>query len=670
AKIDVGEGPTRAEAVALFTVEKPKITSLNVPSTHVKGTDLVIEGTCNLAKSGEKADNATIAPQVENWAYLTIEDLAGNVVVNSTITSAATSYIDSGGKFRFKIDDFGKDLSTGYYKVTVMIDSGIKTDDETAIMEIVKPEIKLTADKYMATRGSTVTFTIDTNLKVNNPVVFKIENTEFCTGDPDCVAEKEYKVDVRGDVIIKLTVDTMAPLTDYKFRAEIPDLGVSDEVRVTVVKQELNLTAEKTVVVRGGDVRFTGSTTADVVYVYADEPGIFRIGSVDVAELPSDTILTGDQLKTAVVYPDSNDRLDFKVDVLVTHPEYGDVSPGTYYLYFYAPANVTNGVANQIDRASDAQAIVAVTVTDPKIVSVDIPSRIPYQGKVEVSILTAPGDRNNVEVTFKLEGSNIKARPDDFDLPTYQTPDANNYVNFTLDLSKYAEKKGETLEPGLYVFTVELRFTQELGGDEVDSKDVLVEVVPQTLDVEIQPAQPVVGDKITVTVSTNREGVSGYDHIWVTMVGTNYKSVQRVTLDSTGKGSVTFETVGLAPGTYKFYIRDTSGTVAEKTEVELVEDLYDLDPADPVARVYNAHDDLVVVRTIELLETAPTTTTTPTPTPTQTTTTVATTPTTTTTEVTTTTPTTTTTPGGGIPGFEAIFAIAGLLAVAYLLRRR
>ncbi|MEM0350717.1 MAG: PGF-CTERM sorting domain-containing protein, partial [Archaeoglobaceae archaeon] len=29
-----------------------------------------------------------------------------------------------------------------------------------------------------------------------------------------------------------------------------------------------------------------------------------------------------------------------------------------------------------------------------------------------------------------------------------------------------------------------------------------------------------------------------------------------------------------------------------------------------------------------------------------------------------------TTPSGGIPGFEAIFAIAGLLAVAYLLNKR
>ncbi|HDL89490.1 MAG TPA: hypothetical protein ENG14_01130, partial [Thermodesulforhabdus norvegica] len=175
AKIDVGEGPTRAEATEVFSIVKPAIESLDVPSTHVKGTDLVIEGTTNLAKSGEESDNATIAPEVENWAYLTIEDLSGNVIVSPAVTNAAKSYIDEGGKFRFKIDNFGTTgvggaLDTGYYKVTISITSGILTDDETAVMEIVKPEISRTADKTTATRGDTVEFTIDTNLKVNNPV--------------------------------------------------------------------------------------------------------------------------------------------------------------------------------------------------------------------------------------------------------------------------------------------------------------------------------------------------------------------------------------------------------------------------------------------------------------------------------------------------------------------
>ncbi|WP_202320781.1 PGF-CTERM sorting domain-containing protein [Archaeoglobus neptunius] len=682
AKIDVGSGANRSEAVATFQVVKPKITSLTVPSQHVNGTDLVIEGTTNLAKSGSDSDNATTT-NPENMAYLTITDLSGKVIFNATTPdsvkgSAAKSYIDDSGKFRFKIDNFGAE-NLGYYKVTVKITSGALGDEETAVFELVKPEVTLTADKYTVTRGDTVTFTIDTNLKINSPVVFKIENNKsFCSGDPDCVAEKTYYVDALGNVVIKLDVSPTADLTDYKFTAEIPGLGVSDEVRVTVVKQTLNITAEKTTAVRGESVRFTGSTSASVVYVYASDKGVFKIGNTWVAELPSDTVLdTPDELNTSRVYPDSNDNLDFKVDVQVTSTAYGDVSPGTYYLYFYAPSNVTadGKQANRIDKASDTQAIVAIVVTDPRIESVEIPSKIPYQGAVEVSILTAPGDKNNVIVTFKLEGSNVKADPSDFQLGSdLGHPDSNGYVNFTLDFKKYAEETGDTLEPGLYVFTAKLKFVSSLGGDVVDTKDSLIEIVPQTLDVTIEPTQPVVGDQIKVTVSTNREGKSGYDHIWVTMVGTNYKSVQKVTLNSKGVGTVTFETVGLAAGTYKFYVRDTAGTWdKDHDELYVPENLYNLDPAEAIAKIYNAQDDLLVVKTIQLLETAPTTTTAVPTTTTAVPTTTTAVPTTTTVATTTTTAAVTTTTAGGqggIPGFEAVFAIAGLLAVAYLLRRR
>ncbi len=651
--------PTRSEAVATFKVEKPDILSIDVPAQHVKGTDLVITGTTNLQKSGTKNDNETKYPNVENIATLEITDL------NDNTKATATAYIDEGGSFKFKIDNFGKDLDTGYYKVKITIDSGALTDTETTTFELVKATLKLTADKYSVTRGSSVTFTIDTNLKINSAVNFTIEDQRIVDHTKSGSKTETYYVDALGDVKIKITVDTEAPLTDYKFKAEIPNLGVSDEVIITVVKQALNITAEKNVAVRGGSVRFTGTTTADIVYIYASERDVFEVSGTPVAELPSETELTGSYLDTAKVYPDTNDKLDFKISVNK------NADPGAYYLYFYAPANTS-----KVDRASDAQAVIAITVTDPRIVSVDIPSRIPYQGAVEVSILTDPGDRENVRLDFVLEGMNIKARPSDFGLAGMWMPDAKNYVNFTLDLKNY--KNGDKqIEPGLYVFTVKLYLCTDSScssTEEVDSArtEKLVEIVPQTLDVEISPSTIVVGDKITVTITTNREGKAGYDHIWITMVGPNYKAVQRVTLDSSGKGVATFETIGLSAGTYKFYIRDTAGTINEDqiTENKLVEDLYNLDPADPIARVYGAQDDILVVKTIELLEKAVTTTTTATTTTTVVTTTTTTTTVATTTTTTTTATTTTTTPGGGIPGFEAVFAIAGLLAVAYLLRRR
>ncbi|MEM2086807.1 MAG: PGF-CTERM sorting domain-containing protein, partial [Archaeoglobaceae archaeon] len=250
----------------------------------------------------------------------------------------------------------------------------------------------------------------------------------------------------------------------------------------------------------------------------------------------------------------------------------------------------------------------------------------------------------------------------------YYSLDSNNEVKFYLDLKDY-KSGNKVIDPGLYVFTVKLY----LDSEEVDKVQKLVEISAVSLDVTIEPSVIVIGDQIKVTVQSNREGVAGYDHIFVTMVGANYKAVQRVTLDSTGKGSVTFETLGIADGTYKIYVRDTMNTsTADYPELYVAEELYDLDPADATARVAKAHDDILVIRTIQILKEKPTPTPTTPPPTTPPVTTPAVTPTTpppTTPPVTTPPPTTTPAPGP-IPGFEAIFAIAGLVAIAYLLRRR
>ncbi len=673
AKIDVNYNnpATRAEAVATFKVVEVEITSVDVPDEHVKGKDLVITGTCNLAKSGTKSDNKTEA--VENHATLEILDLNDNKVAGPFY-----SYIDEGGQFRFKIDYFGTDkgvtgdLDTGYYKAKIVVDSGVETDEEVAIFELVKPELTLTADKYTVTRGSKVTFTIDTNMKINSLVKFTVKDKDFMadtsgwTIDGD-EAYKMFGVDVAGDVTVEIKVNPLAPLTTYEFEAEVPDTDVSATVTVEVVKQVLNISVDKTSVVRGGSIRVTGESTADRVFIYASDDNVFKVGDTPVIERPSKTKIDTSKYATAAMVPDTNDKLDFKIKVL------DDADAGTYYLYFYAPANVS-----EIDRASDPQKAVAITVTDPRIVSVDVPAEIPYQGKAKVKVSTEVGDTDKAYVTFVLEGMNIKAGPSDFKLgwtDDYKKVDSDGNVSFDLNLRDYAEETGDTLSTGLYVLKVKLKYA----GEVVDSATttVPVEIVAPSLDVEVAPESPVVGDVITVNITTNRVGDSGYDGIWVTMVGPNFKSVQQASLNDEGIAEVTFETIGLAAAEYKIYVRDTQKTVKDIDENELAEKYYDLDPTSTYAKNYDADDDVLTWVTVKLSETAPTT-------PTETTTTVVTTTTPVTTTPVETTPVKTTpvettpektpekTPEEKppIPGFEAIFAIAGLLAVAYLLRRK
>jgi len=267
AKIDVGSNETRAEATASFQVVKPQVTSLTVPLQHVIGRDLVIEGVSTLAKSASEADVGSPANiSKQNYAQLWIKDLSGNEVFNSSkqkTDANAISLIDDAGKFRFKIDNFGTNksatgsLDRGFYVVEVKVYSGeVWSEVKTASFELVKATVKLSADKTTVTRGDDITFTITTNLKVNNEVKFTIEDTKFCVdgapgapGYDQCTNEKSYYTDAKGQIKIKLKVASEAPLTEYKFKAEETLTGVSDEIKIVVAKQALQLTAEKTTVV-------------------------------------------------------------------------------------------------------------------------------------------------------------------------------------------------------------------------------------------------------------------------------------------------------------------------------------------------------------------------------------------------------------------------------------
>ncbi|MEM1671911.1 MAG: PGF-CTERM sorting domain-containing protein [Archaeoglobaceae archaeon] len=644
-----GSDPYRSEAIATVILAKPTLSSISVPSKHVNGTDLTITGVTNVAETRSEYDRG-----LDNMVYMYITDLSGNLQCGGRTFSAI---IGKDRTFSIKIDNFGAQppcvLETGYYKAEfrLVTDTGF-ADEDTVVFELVNGMVKISPDKTTVVRGDKVKFTIITNLKVNSPVVFTIEDARIIGGTGS--ATETLRVDATGKAYKEITVAQTAPLTEYKFKAEIAG-NVTDTISISVVKQTIELSADKTTVARGGEIRFTGTTTAERVYIFVNDNSTtpFLFGGKAVPEILDSPITIDDNWMVYAV-PDSNDRLDFKIEVNTR------ADAGTYYLYFYA--NVTPGT---IDRASDPQKMFAIVVTDPRIIKVDIPNVIPYQGEVKVKILTDPGKRENAYVTFVLEGPNVKARPGNFNLNDRLTIDSNNEVNFRLNLKSYYDGKNKALEPGLYVFTVRLYLADE----ETDKVQKLVEISTLKMDVKIEPETIVVGDQIKVTIETSREGVAGYDHIWVTMVGANYKAIQKVTLDSSGKGSVTFETLGIADGTYKFFVRDTMGTIAQVTENYLAEELYDLDPADTAARTYRAHDDLLVIKTVQILKEKPAVTTPPPTTPPVTTPEV--TPTTPPpTPVETTPPPTPTPAPGPIPGFEAIFAIAGLIAVAYLLRKR
>ncbi|MEM4689124.1 MAG: PGF-CTERM sorting domain-containing protein [Archaeoglobaceae archaeon] len=662
-----GQDPYRAEAVATVILSKPKLSSISVPSKHVNGTDFTVTGVTNVAPTWDIDFDVGLP----NMVTLTILSLDNQTQCGGRVFSGV---IGADRTFSIKIDNFGARppcvLRTGYYKAEFRLetDTGITADPVTTIFEVVNGMVKISPDKTTVVRGDEIKFTIITNLKVNSQVFFIILNDRIAAdgtinnGDDRAdEVTRTLAVDATGKAYFTLRVAQNAPLTEYRFKAQIRDnegrVLVEDTISVSVVKQTLDLTVDRTTVCRGGELRFTGTSTADAIYVYANEENVFRFSQTDIAMLPDDSILdTNDELSTAIIVPDTNDKLDFKIDVIAQES-------GTYYLYFYAQTT-----AGRIDKSSDPQKVFAIVVTDPRIVSVEIPSRVPYMGEVEVKVTFDVGNETLAQYSWLLEGPNKKVRPNQLGWDNdWRGVPSTLEETFRLNLANYIEGAGANrrpLEPGLYVFTMRLRYD----GDEVDKVQKLIEISTIKMDVTIEPETIVVGDQIKVTVQTDREGIAGYSNIWVTMVGVNYKAPQQVTLDSSGKGSVTFETIGLADGTYKFYVRDTMGTGFTGQQLADM-DMYDLDPADTAARAWWAHDDLLVIKTVQILKEKPTVTTPPPTTPPVTTPEVTPTTPPPTTVVTTPPPTTTPAPGP-IPGFEAIFAIAGLIAVAYLLRKR
>ena len=655
AKIKAGVEGAIAEKTATFEVEDLKLT-LDVPSEVVKGTDFYVKGTTNAQKTGGDYDAG-----IANYVEVTIKDLNDNQV------ASGKSNIAEDGTYSVKFENFGKTLDTGIYKVVAkLVTYTGESEEESTTFELVDPKINLTANKYSVTRGSSVKFYIDTNLKINSEVVLKIENDKLVLGEKGTGNAIEYnlKVDAQGKAMKKVTVSDTAPLTTYTVKAYLKeDDTISSEIDIEVVKQLLDVNLDKTKVVRGDSIRVTGKSTADRVYIYASDADVFEYGSTAIVEKPSDTKFSTAGY-TGYVVPDSDNNIDFKIKVK------SDCDPGTYTLYFFAPSNV-----NEVDKTTDPQKSFAVQVVDPVIVDYKISStKVPYQGKFKIKVTTNvpddyTGNAAKAAVTFSLEGSNIKADPADFGLAA-KPLDNDKKASITVNLREY-KNGNDQLDTGVYTLKVKLKYE----GDTVDTKTTTIEIVTPELNVNA-PSEVKIGDTLTVDISTNRLDDSGYDHIWVTLVGPNFKSAQQATLDDNGKAKVSFETFGVAEGEYTLYIRDTCGTMKEITESKLAEDYYDLMPNTQVAKKYDADDDVLREMTVKLVEeVAPTPTPAPTKTPAPTPTPVPTetpkpTPAPTETPKPTPTPAPTETPEKKTPGFEAIFAIAGLLAVAYLLRRR
>jgi|Deesub1362A_J573_1020465.scaffolds.fasta_scaffold00306_1 PGF-CTERM protein len=660
------------------------------------GETLKVFGTVNVAETNSEYDNTTIgANNVTIYVYNETGGESDNLVTRFTVN------VKEDGTFEKDIDFELTWTADTTYEIKANVTTGNITaqvtpyyKDDSAYVEVDNPEVKFVMDDVTFTRGEEdIKFTGTASLSSGNPVYVKESDIDdFATAystatGPDGNEYVKALVGTDGSwQTEEMNIKDDASIGSYTVHVYIfnPSTGAQldeDSIKISIVRQELDASIDKTSVAKGGKLKINGSTTVSTVFIFASEAGVFQ----GVTENPTDTVYTTQTADMDV--PVTDDEFTKTLNVLTQ-----DVDAGSYLIYLYAPST-----SSTIRTAEDPQKVFSVTVTDAVFTDVpDIITMVRGQ-ETKVKLTVAEGSKDDVKANFTFKGSGIKIAPSEYSSFANQLPDDDGIIELTLypfwyknstqgidrlessynTTPSWAMDDSTLLPVGVYSLEAEISYRDT--GEDIEKVTIPVQVVAPEIDVEL-PAEVALGDKLKITVKTNRE--ENYDGIYVVLGRTVNPVWQKVTTDENGTAIAEFETLGLGLGTFNIYVRDTMKTVASGYGID---DYYDWDPA--MEKDDWSKDDIYMVKTVSVVQQVEVT---PTPeeteTPEETPTEVPTTPEETPTEVPTEVPTEeetevpteeetetpveeVTTPEEG-PGFEAVFAIAGLLAVAYLLRRR
>lgn len=637
-----------SQSVVFYVVE-PAIVSVDVPDSIARGSSATVTVKVNIADSNGTGDYG-----VKNEVWWVLYNTTDVAVDSDNVTIS-----DGVAEFTIYVPI---DYETGDYTLKIVADT--KTVNCTASDEytvaIRDPELNVSATYLVLPKGGTATIEGTYDLKSRQLNITASDNNAIKFSD-----NKPW-VDAEGKFSFEIQVNETANLGKYTIK--IADLQRSDiytEITVKVVPLKLVVTTNKVAVYPGESFNVTINTTG-TVYVFADDDGVFKVGDewINTTNVYAPKI----DLNATPTFSTTDNEIEITVDENAT--------ARTYTLYFFASAN--NSI---IDTLSSPQAAISVTVMEVKWV--DFPDEVTLVrgGSVKVT-LNASYSVGTVSAVFKGQGiyHEINTSDSDFYSNDGSTHTITIYSYLNNNKEMVADNPASLLATGQYVLEVSLI----RAGNTVDKATIFVNVVNPEINVEV-PSEVVKGEPLVVNITTNKVDSSTTQTVWVFLETANDVFDRQVYIDDEGKGFVEFQTYNLELGTYRIFVRDTMGTGAEDRGT--LRNYYSLDPADPLAKYLNLSDDILLgpydVKVVEELTPTPTPTPeeTPTPTPTPTATPTPTptkTPTPTPTPVETPTkeetptpaPTKTTEEKKQGPGFEAVFAVAGLLAVAYLLRRR
>jgi len=697
-----------------FNVEGVSVTA-DVPSVVYLGQSVTIKGTTNIAETGSIYDygtpnyvNVTICYPNGTKAWPTNGNM--NVSVKSDGTwECPVSWVPI----------LSNSTPTGSYKLVVKaVATKNETDTETYYILVKEPTITINlAPSYVrgeglyiegtSNLGANVALSINVtggNINKYPLLITDTSNPRSAPANswhPNAVIPYEnFTVYTSADgswQTEKLYINPNASRTTYTVEVKVINrTSILAVGTINVVKATLTAKLSMSSLTLGSQVTLKGTSPVEDIFLLTSDKNVFQ----NVGEIQSNDkgTATDSPPHTPMHIKTIAGGNTFEVTLKVCD----NASYGTYTLYVIASPD---GI--HYDLSKDAYLQLPVTIAPVGILYAPDTFTI-TQGsakKIFIEVNAKPNDVVYACYTLEGHGVDIKkgARPSSNavsfsnhnQLVKWNETANGTYWMFTT-IYPYYNATGKYLESsynatydkllpvGTYTLTIHLYTRDPDSGifEETASKEITMDVQPVVMTVTC-PSEVVKGEPIKLVIHENRVNCDQYDHIYVVMdLGTKLRKYLGIALNESGYAVVDIPTGDITPGTYKIYIRDTMGTV-NGTVTAFIDNYYNLKPTSGYALRWKADDDVLVIKTVKILASSeeitptptPTATATPTPTPTPTPKPTATptpkpTATPTPTPTTTATPTPTPTPKKKTPGFEAVFAIAGLIAVAYLLRRR
>ncbi len=635
------------------------------------GQTLTIKCKTNVAPTYSEFDDDfpnTIFIRVIALKYLVSSE---GVIVNADLTKPITEVYTAYLTIKDTLDTdtleipLSPSLPIGLYKIIISIHTAygiLKT--KTYIINIKRPLLEFKVSTVEPDKK--IDFYVVTTLHAQVPIILQVLGGKisdiFDTNKDKVVLYTDSNGEIHWITKIRKTA-----FGKYKIIATIINTNYSFSEILTVGRPKLSVNINKKLLIRGEDFTLTITTDYKRVLIFTDEyntvNALWKNKTVSIGRIPfKDQPFNLSNLPNEMQPLDLSINPEDKMYVLTLY-----ISPkadlGYHSIYVIAPLDNNTTIDPRI------YPLATVTFEVCKVNFIEYPSEIILaRGRTKIVKLEYNVYADFLKTYAWINILNRKIIIDNessYSNGTYHLQlKLKPFVDLDNKVLKDSGTPDELLPVGDYTITIKV-YNPKTHATETKLQLPLKIVYPSiTLNV---PDEVEIGQKIPIIV--NSSYTDYYDNIYIIIKHGMDITINKLKIvNNTG----IYNWSPMWTGTYEIYIRDTMGTL--KGDISKI---YDIPPTSGYAKDCYAQDDILITKTVKVLNILPTPTTietpitstvtpTITPTPSNITNKTNVTPTETTSPIITPPPTTT----EETPGFEALLTIATIFSLARRLLRR